>query len=150
MHDKRAVNIPGVSEESSVGHVSRRVLVVDDNEAFLTSLSAVLRTLGHDVRAVSDGTTGLEIAQSWLPEVVLLDVYLPSRTGFDIARELRQSFPPSTMRLIMMSGGDLDEDALIDAGHAGFDQCIGKFVPAAELDRILSRGQAVGMGGPLF
>jgi CheY-like chemotaxis protein len=144
MHDERAANTTDVSAQSSVGHVSRRVLVVDDNEAFLTSLSAVLRTLGHDVRAVSDGATGLEIAQNWLPEVVLLDVYLPSRTGFDIARELRRSFPPSTMRLIMMSGGDLDEDALIDAGHAGFDQCIGKFVPPAELDQILSADRPSG------
>ena len=104
MQGDRAVKTTGVPDEDVVPHVSRRVLVVDDNEAFLTTFSDVLRNLGHDVRAATDGATGLEIAREWIPEVVLLDVYLPAKTGFELARELRQSFPPSNMRLIMMSG----------------------------------------------
>ena len=117
--------------------VARRVLVVDDNADFLATLSETLRVLGHDVRSATDGPTGLALAKDWRPDVALLDVYLPSRTGFELARELRTVFPRSTMRLVMMSGVDLDEDALEGAGRVGFDECIGKLLSPAELDRVI-------------
>jgi CheY-like chemotaxis protein len=118
-------------------HVARRVLVVDDNADFLAMLCETLRVLGHDVRSATDGPTGLALAKAWRPDVALLDVYLPSRTGFELARELRAVFPRSTLRLVMMSGVDLDEDALEGAGRVGFDECIGKLLSPAEVDRVV-------------
>jgi CheY-like chemotaxis protein len=122
---------------AGIPHASRRVLVVDDNDDFLGTLCALLRTLGHEARGAQDGAAGLAIAKAWRPDIVLLDVYLPLRTGFELAREFRAAFPPGTMRLIMMSGADLDEDALLDAGRAGFDQCIDKMLLPAELNRLI-------------
>ncbi len=118
-------------------HVARRVLVVDDNADFLAILCETLRVLGHDVRSAADGPTGLALARAWRPDVALLDVYLPSRTGFELAREFRTVFPRATLRLVMMSGVDLDEGALEGAGRAGFDECIGKLLSPAELDRVI-------------
>ena len=104
------------------------MLAIDDNEAFLDTLATVLRTLGHEVRTTPDATSTLAIAREFAPDVVLLDIYMPSPTGFSLARELRRLYPPSRMMLVMMSGLELDEETLQGAGQAGFDHCIGKLV----------------------
>jgi len=131
--DRNAVRAP----TAGAPRVTRRVLVVDDNAEFLAMVCETLRVLGHEVRSASDGPSGLALARAWRPDVALLDVYLPSRTGFELAREFRDEFPRATLRLVMMSGVDLDEDALEGAGRVGFDECIGKLLPPEELDRVV-------------
>ena len=131
--DRIAVGAPA----AGVPHVTRRVLVVDDNADFLAMVCETLRVLGHEVRSAPDGPSGLSLARAWRPDVALLDVYLPSRTGFELARQFRDEFPRATLRLVMMSGVDLDEEALQGAGRVGFDECIGKLLPPAELDRVV-------------
>jgi len=121
---------------------SRRVLAIDDNEAFLDTLSSLLRALGHDVRTTANATATLAIAREFAPDIVLLDVYMPSATGFSLARELRRLYPPSRMMLVMMSGLELDEETLLGAGQAGFDHCIGKLFTPEELDQLLSTAPA--------
>jgi len=126
------------SESRKHKQVPRRVLAIDDNEAFLDTLATVLHALGHEVRTTSDVASTLAIAREFAPDVVLLDVYMPSPTGFSLARELRRLYPPSRMMLVMMSGLELDEQTLLGAGQAGFDHCIGKLVSPQELDQLLS------------
>ena len=101
-----------------------------------------MRALGHDVRTTADATATLTIAREFAPDAVLLDVYLPSPTGFSLARELRRLYPPSRMMLVMMSGLELDEETLLGAGQAGFDHCIGKLFTPEELDQLLSTAPA--------
>lgn len=98
----------------------------------------MLRDLGHEVRSAPDGETALRIAETWLPEFVLLDVYMPKLNGFIVARKLRNQFSTATMRLVMMSGAALDEAALTDAGDAGFDHCIDKAFTVDALNHLLS------------
>ena len=55
-----------------------RLLVVDDNADAANSLSMLLQSLGHEVRAVYDGPAAIAMAQQFQPEVVLLDIGMPS------------------------------------------------------------------------
>jgi len=106
--------------------VGRRILVADDNAAVRNSLAAILQELGHDVRQAADGMGALELAEQWLPEFVILDVHMPTISGYDVARRLRARFAPAVMKLVMMSGTDLDDTTLAGAKRAGFDHCIDK------------------------
>ena len=106
--------------------VGRRILVADDNAAVRNSLAAILQELGHDVRQAADGMGALELAEQWLPEFVILDVHMPTISGYDVARRLRARFAPAVMQLVMMSGTDLDDTTLAGAKRAGFDHCIDK------------------------
>jgi CheY-like chemotaxis protein len=112
--------------EAAVPSTARRILVADDSTAVRDSLTAVLRQRGHDVRLAVDGTEALELAEQWLPEFVILDVHMPTISGYDVARRLRARFTPAVMQLVMMSGTDLDETTLAGAKRAGFDHCIDK------------------------
>jgi CheY-like chemotaxis protein len=116
---------------------AKRVLIADDSAPLRETLSTVLRGMGHDVRIAIDGEEALAIAQAWRPDFALLDIYMPKLTGFVVARELRTRFPSARMRLVMMSGHDLDESTLLDAGQAGFDHCIDKAFTLEALERLL-------------
>jgi len=78
------------------------------------------------LRLAVDGTEALELVEQWLPKFVILDVHMPTISGYDVARRLRARFTPAVMQLVMMSGTDLDETALAGAKRAGFDHCIDK------------------------
>ena len=67
----------------------RRVLVVEDNHDSAESLALLLRAWGHDVRTAHDGLRAIEIAREFIPEVVLLDIGLPTVSGYEVAVWLR-------------------------------------------------------------
>jgi CheY-like chemotaxis protein len=116
---------------------SRRVLIVDDNVALLTSLSSVLCEAGHGVRTAQDGAQALALAASWHPEFVLLDAQMPTMNGFEVAKQLRAMYSRNVMTLVLMSGSSLDEATVRGAERAGFDHCIDKIHSFASLDGIL-------------
>jgi CheY-like chemotaxis protein/anti-sigma regulatory factor (Ser/Thr protein kinase) len=134
---------PGNSPSNSTEHrrSARRILIADDNQAVRNSFAAILREMGHDVRLAADGVQALELAESWSPEFVILDVHMPKIDGYAIARKLRARFPPEEMRLVMMSGTDLDQTTLSGAKQAGFDHCVDKTFAVKGLDALL-RGEA--------
>lgn len=92
--------------------VSLRVLVVDDCPDVLSSLSALLRVWGHDVRTAEDGPACLNAAKEFLPHVILLDVGLPNMDGFEVARRLRAHPSEPSPHLVTLSGYGLEEDFL--------------------------------------
>ena len=123
-----------------LGPGSRRILVADDNQAMRNSFAAILRELGHDVRLATDGMQALQLAEEWKPEFVILDVHMPRINGYEVARKLRSRFPPGAMRLVMMSGTDLEQTTLQAAREAGFDHCIDKTLAVRGLEALL-RGE---------
>ncbi len=122
---------------SAAAAVGRRILLVDDNEALLASLSAVLREAGHEVKTAADGSEALALVQSWKPEFVLLDAQMPRMNGFEVARQLRTLFPQGFMKLVLMSGSPLDEATLRGAERAGFDHYIDKIHGFAAFEKLL-------------
>ena len=67
----------------------RRVLVVDDNEDAANMLAELLEDAGHEVRTAYTGTDAMRVANTFLPDVVLLDIGLPDMDGYEVARRLR-------------------------------------------------------------
>jgi CheY-like chemotaxis protein len=99
---------------------SRRVLVADDNRDAAESLAMLLEMQGLDVRTAHDGQEALEIAESFRPDVVLLDIGMPRLDGYEVARRIRATPWGETMCLIALTGwgeGD-DRRAALDAGFS--------------------------------
>jgi DNA-binding response OmpR family regulator len=65
---------------------SRRVLVLDDDPDTVAALTAILEHAGHRVRSARDGTSGIDLARTFLPEVLIVDLRLPDTDGFEVAR----------------------------------------------------------------
>jgi signal transduction histidine kinase len=82
----------------------RRILVVEDQPALSRVTVALLKKLGHDVRAAADGPEALLAVREYDPEVVLLDIGLPGMDGYEVARSLRSELGPETPMLVAMTG----------------------------------------------
>jgi CheY-like chemotaxis protein len=115
----------------------RRVLVVDDNHDIVESLADVLRLLGHDARTACDGTRALEIAEGWLPELIVMDVGMPGLSGYDVARRLRAEEWGASPVLVALTGWSREEDRE-RALSSGFDSIETKPLDLARLREILS------------
>lgn len=115
----------------------RRLLVADDSEPVRQSISQVLTELGHEVKTARDGDEAMAIAIEWMPDWVLLDAHMPKMSGIEAARRLRSKFPSGAMKLILMSGDNLDEHTIHAAKQAGFDHCVDKVGDLDVLNQVL-------------
>src|SRR5207244_1079798 len=87
-----------------------RVLVVDDNIDHVSMLATSLRHKGYLVQTAYNGIDGLKVAQSWRPDIVLLDIGLPGLDGYQVARRLRTDPATEGIRLIAVSGYGREAD----------------------------------------
>lgn len=86
------------------GGAGRRVLVVDDHVASVTSLSLVLSLLGYDVRCAFDGVEALRCAAEFKPEIAILDLSLPLLDGYAVAKRMRAMDATRETLLVAMTG----------------------------------------------
>ncbi len=117
--------------------MQHRVLVVDDNRDSADSLSMLLKIMGHDVRTAYDGPEAIESVAQYHPDVVLLDIGLPTMSGYDVARALQDAPDRSRRVLIAVTGYGQDEDRR-RSREAGFDHHLVKPVDAAALDKLIA------------
>jgi CheY-like chemotaxis protein len=71
-----------------------RIRIIEDNRDAADGLRRLLELEGHEVGVTDTGPDGVELAQTWSPDVVLSDPDRPGREGFAVARQLRR--PPAT------------------------------------------------------
>jgi PAS domain S-box-containing protein len=107
------------ANRGDAGRTAQRVLIVDDNEDAADSLALLLEDAGHETEAVYDGEAALEAAARLRPQVVLLDLGLPTLSGFDVAQQLRHAHG-SDFLLIAVTGWGQDRDRQ-STRDAGFD-----------------------------
>jgi CheY-like chemotaxis protein len=111
-----------------------RILVADDERDMVATLSAILQDEGHEVREVYIGTEVLRLAQSFDPDVALIDIGMPGMSGYDVARELRDALGKHRPVLVAVTGWKQSSDRIL-AKLAGFDHHLAKpFEPQALLD----------------
>ena len=122
------------------GAYKRRILVVDDNEDSAASLATMFEMLGHDARAVFDGVAAVETAESFKPDVVLLDIGLPKMNGLAAARKIREHPWGQAILLIAVTGWS-DEKDKRQSAEAGFDLHLVKPVDPTALENVLAGHQ---------
>jgi signal transduction histidine kinase/CheY-like chemotaxis protein len=116
---------------------SKRVLVVDDNEDAAKTLGDLLATLGADVRVVNDGAAAIELAESFHPDTILLDIGMPHMDGYEVARRLRALPSQANTTLIALTGWGQDQDRR-HSRAAGFDHHIVKPPDLLRLVRLIA------------
>lgn len=113
----------------------KRVLVVDDCADAAETLAELLELWGHEVRIASDGPAALRLAELFQPDVVLLDIGLPTMDGYDVARRL-QSTESRPALLVALSGYGREEDRR-RAKDEGFDYHFTKPVNPENLRKLV-------------
>jgi two-component system CheB/CheR fusion protein len=116
----------------------RRILVVDDHQDSVTMLALLLRSKGYNVATARTGIAALEIATSFCPEVIVLDIGLPEIDGYEVARRLRKIPAMANTFIIALSGYGSEQDRS-RAFEAGFNYHLTKPIPTETLFELLSR-----------
>ena len=125
---------PSVPKEPARTH---RILVVDDNEDSASSLAMLLEITGNETFIAHDGAAALEAAMEHRPEVVLLDIGLPTLNGYEVGRRIRDEAWGKDVILIALTGWGQEEDRR-KSQEAGFDGHLVKPVNYPALMALLS------------
>lgn len=108
-HDLKTVTVPEREDVPSV-QLDLKILVVDDNRDGADSLSIILRAMGNQTRIAYDGAQAIEVAKEFHPDVILLDIGLPSLSGYEVCRRIRQLPGGQQIVIIAQTGWSAKED----------------------------------------
>jgi DNA-binding response OmpR family regulator len=100
---------------SSESASANRVLVVEDAPEFLAMLVPLLEGEGHTVRTAEDGETAVEMARSFDPDIIVLDLTLPKKDGIEVCREVR-SFSDAYVIMLTARSDEVDRVVGLEVG----------------------------------
>jgi signal transduction histidine kinase len=118
------------------------VLLIEDNEDGREMMATMLTAYGYAIRHAADGVQGVQLAQSFRPDVALVDIGLPGIDGYEVARRLRKSEDTQHIKLIALTGYGLADDQR-RVLEAGFDMHL---VKPVDIDHLL---EAIGTSAGL-
>ena len=115
-----------------------RILVVDDDPEIVTMLSTRLAKRGYTVSTASDGHKAIELTKKELPDVVLLDVMMPGKSGWEVARAIKQDPATHAVKIVMVSAiGEKTNE--ITAPIYGADAHVDKPFEFEHLERVIAQ-----------
>ncbi len=117
---------------------SASILVVDDDPEIVSMLSTRLTARGYKVSTASDGNMALELARRERPDIVLLDVMMPGKSGWEVARALKQDPVTQAIKIVMVTaiGAQVNE---ITSPLYGADAHVDKPFEFEKLERVIKQ-----------
>ncbi len=130
-------NSPNLEKKEHINMpIQHRILVADDNDDSAAAMAMMLKLLGNEVRTANDGLEAIEIAEAFRPELILLDIGMPGKNGYDVCRHLREQSWGSQVVIAALTGWGQDEDKR-RSQEAGFDHHLVKPVDPNDLEKLL-------------
>lgn len=83
--------------------VKRKVLIVDDEPNIVAALEFLLERRGYEVRVAANGEDAVALAESFRPDVMLLDVMMPKRSGYEVCQRVRERADMQHVKIVMLS-----------------------------------------------
>jgi len=110
-----------------------KILIIDDEPSIHTVISAYLKAEGFDFKSAMDGSSGLSIALSYQPDIIILDVMLPGMDGIELLAHLRQE---SDVYVIMLTARTEETDKIVGLSVGADDYLTKPFSPRELIARI--------------
>ncbi len=116
----------------------KRVLLVDDDHDILTSMQAAFEPTGAVVETASNGNKAVELAEKNLPDLVVLDMMLPGRSGFLVLEKIKAKKPPKSKPFVIMITGNQGARHKMYAESLGVSEYFHKPV---KLDKLIATAE---------
>ena len=125
--------------------MAKKVLIVDDEPNIVAALEYLLQRSGYEVRAAANGDQALRQVEAFAPDLVLLDVMMPQKSGYEVCQRIRERADWRAVKIIMLSARG--REAEVSKGLSlGADLYITKPFSNAEL--VARIGDLLGESGP--
>jgi CheY-like chemotaxis protein len=137
--EKLSQRLTGAAEPSAAAQEAapgRRILIADDNRAWVDSLASVLQSEGYTVFVAYGGREAVEMATDIRPDVVLLDIEMPEMSGYETARRLRAKLADHPLQIIAITVWGRESDRAA-ARLAGFNHHLTKPLLFDQLVKVL-------------
>lgn len=105
--------------------MKNKIMIVDDNKEFVEELKETLELSGYDVVTAEDSESVMDIARKNNPDLILLDLKMPKKSGFQVADELLHSSSFSNVPIIAMTGFFKDDYGPL-LNICGINRCLKK------------------------
>src|SRR5262245_34998704 len=123
----------------------KRILLVDDDPDILTSMQAALEATGAATQSANNGNNPVDVAEKNLPDIVVLDMMLPGRSGFLVLEKLKAKKPRNTKPFVIMITGNTG------ARHKMFAESLGVseyFTKPVKMDKLIAAAERLAGGQP--
>jgi DNA-binding response OmpR family regulator len=129
--------------------VGEKIVVIEDDPSILRGLQLNLGMEGYLVRSANDGETGLRLAKTERPDLVVVDIMLPRLGGLDVVKQIRQDDPDLPILILSAKGQEGDKVAGLQLGADDYMvKPFGLKELLARIDALLRRRRARGETGP--
>ena len=121
--------------------MKEKILLIEDNEQNRYLATFLLEKHGYSVISASDGAQGIEAAGRVLPQLILLDIQLPSMHGYDVAREIRNNPALTNTPIVAVTSYAMpgDKEKALEAGCNGYiEKPINPETFVTEIERYMS------------
>lgn len=99
------VSVMAESQDPGSATTSKRILIVDDDAEIIEAVRYALEAQGWEVMVARDGNQGLAMAERANPDLLILDMMMPKRSGFLVLEQLRRTMPVAP-KVIMITGNE--------------------------------------------
>ncbi|HMB94588.1 MAG TPA: response regulator [Tepidisphaeraceae bacterium] len=116
----------------------KRILLVDDDHDILTSMQAALEPTGAVIETASNGNQAVELAEKNHPDLIVLDMMLPGRSGFLVLEKLKSKKPRGSKPFVIMITGNTG------ARHKMFAESLGVseyFTKPVKMDKLIATAE---------
>jgi two-component system alkaline phosphatase synthesis response regulator PhoP len=110
-----------------------KILVIDDEPSIVNLVAAYLKPEGYDVYTAADGNAGLKAARAYKPDLVVLDLMLPGKDGFEVLSQLRRE---SNVYVILLTAKTEETDKIVGLSVGADDYMTKPFSPRELVARI--------------
>lgn len=83
--------------------MTKKVLIADDEPNIVTSLEYLMTKSGYEVEVARNGEEALALVESFMPDLVLLDVMMPRRSGYEVCQKMRERAQWGHIKIVMLS-----------------------------------------------
>jgi DNA-binding response OmpR family regulator len=92
--------------------LSKKILIADDEPNIVAALEFLLQRNGYEVHVATNGDEALKAVEACKPDLVLLDIMMPQRSGYDVCKCLRESVDWRHIKIIMLSAKGRDAEVI--------------------------------------
>jgi CheY-like chemotaxis protein len=117
-----------------------KVLVIEDDEVLRESILDILGTRNFDVIGAEDGLRGLQLAQEFVPDLILCDVRMPKLNGYEVLQAIRQDPKTAAIPLIFLTAETI-QNVVGKGQNLGANGYLIKPFSTAELLEAINQGQ---------
>jgi DNA-binding response OmpR family regulator len=90
--------------------VSKKILIVDDEPSIVAAVEFLLQRSGYEVHVARDGDEALKLVEATHPDLVLLDVMMPQKSGYEVCKRIRERADWRHIKIIMLSAKGRDAE----------------------------------------